>query len=73
MTAEQFVEQEYGDSFFNPEPEHVFDLMRKYARLMCDKQRQICADNVELEGDEGDEVWIDKLSILNSPYPEELL
>lgn len=54
----------------------IEDLLLKFAREMCDKQRQICADNVELEEDEEDEgceVWIDKLSILNSPYPEELL
>lgn len=69
MTAKQFVEQEYEDSFFNPEPEHVFDLMTKYARLMCDKQKQICADNAECTNNFFE---VDMWSIINSPYPEEL-
>lgn len=78
MTAKQFVEQEYEDSFFNPEPEHVFDLMTKYARLMCDKQKQICADNAKTKDDSDPLSYttyyvIDPETILNSPYPEELL
>lgn len=43
-----------------------------FARLMCDKQRAICAEYAEQEGDEGDELWIDQKSILNAPYPEEI-
>jgi len=43
-----------------------------FVRLMCDKQKEICAEYAEQEGDEGDELWIDKKSILNAPYPEEI-
>ena len=61
--------------------EEVRDIMRQYSILMCEKQREICAENVEMfeEGyynsnDDEDTRWaVDKDTIINSPLPEQLL
>lgn len=38
----------------------------EYARLMCDKQKEICAEYADLECTDVD---VDKNTILNAPYP----
>lgn len=79
MTAQEFIEQEYGDSYFNPDPDSIPYLMERYARLMCDKQRFICAESVRLDiipdkySLTGKRLTPCKESITNAPYPEELL
>jgi hypothetical protein len=76
----------------------LVDMMNKYAKKMCDKQKEICAKESKIRTrtfseDEGHDVsfwWnraehygyygdfinvydIDNYSILNAPYPEELI
>lgn len=51
------------------------DLFKKLAKQVCDKQKQICADNSRLiPVTEYGRTYndIDLKSIINSPYPEEL-
>ena len=62
----------------------VIDLINKYSRLMCNKQKEICLREGKITSDEPyewqqivDEVgkcpfYIDEDSILLSSYPEEL-
>lgn len=53
----------------------IEDLLLKFAKEMCDKQKQICADNSRLiPVTEYGRTYndIDLKSIINSPYPEEL-
>lgn len=45
--------------------------MKKHALLLCYKQKEICADNAQVEDYFGTN-YVDTKSILNSPYPEEL-
>lgn len=59
---------------------YVQSLFLDYARIMCEKQKEICAEEAELleEGffnrnDDPDYQWVvDRDSILNSPLPNEL-
>ncbi len=53
--------------------EDVIEAMKDYAIIMCEKQREICAENAELWYDESDNCRVDKELIINSPLPEELL
>lgn len=62
-----------GDVYYQDD---VIRVMKEYAKLCCDKQKQICADNADADCNILDypdvEVYVIKDSILNSPYPEEL-
>jgi hypothetical protein len=58
--------------------ERVEKWMKKYAKLMCEKQKEICAEEAKLkweyEGDgshDGKDI-VDIDSILNSPFPDEI-
>lgn len=58
--------------------EKIIQAMKEYARLMCDKQKNICADTAETKdihppGGYLSHMIIDEQSIQNAPYPEELL
>lgn len=55
-----------------PSKENIKDAMQKYARLMCDKQRQICYSQLKNCGGINENEF-DGDMFLNSPYPEELL
>jgi len=44
-----------------------------FAKLMCDKQKEICAENGTASIVNWDEPVVNELSILNAPYPDELL
>ena len=50
----------------------VLQAMNEYSVLMCEKQREICAENAELWYDESDNCRVDKELIIKSPLPEEL-
>ena len=56
----------------------VLQAMNEYSVLMCEKQREICAENAEGileyydEGPDDFNVIVNKESIINSPLPEEL-
>lgn len=58
----------WSQEFF---PHRIEKLLVSFAREMCDRQRRICAYNAKIGKDESD-VWVDKLSIINAHYPEEL-
>lgn len=67
------------------------NMMKKYAKYMCNKQCEICADNSEIEQEftlsfgeptkyvvketeiNNYRVSVNKNSILNAPYPDELI
>lgn len=71
MTAKEFTKQRGLYESIIPFSE-VIRLMEEYARLMCDKQKELCAvyadtTVVTLHN------TVDLNSILNTPYPEELL
>lgn len=70
MTAEEFIKGCEHDGSYVPVKE-VLRLMVEYARTMCDKQKEICAFNVDLADYYGS-ATIDTQSILNAPYPDEL-
>lgn len=57
--------------------EKIEKWMIKYAKLMCKKQKEICAEEAETKDDSPSLSYecyyvIDKDSILNSPFPKEL-
>lgn len=97
MTAEKFIKGCEHDGSYIPVNE-VLRLMKEYARLMCDKQKEICARNALIKQeyknnneevvmnsmqiyniDKYDsyyfdvEIYCDGQSILNAPYPDEIL
>lgn len=52
--------------------------MKEYARLMCDKQKEICSIEAETKDDSNPHSYesyyvVDRQSILNAPYPDELV
>lgn len=55
---------------------YVQSLFLDYARIMCEKQKEICAEEAMWEDEgslqEGTTIYIDKDSILNLPFPKEL-
>lgn len=55
----------------------ICDLLKEYAILMCQKQKEICAEEAETRdihpnGSYLSHMVIDNNSILNSPFPKEL-
>lgn len=77
MTAEKLLEGCGHDGSYIPVGE-VKKLMKEYAKLMCDKQKGICSEEVSFNADYyempyGAHCSIDILSITNASYPEELL
>jgi len=47
-------------------------LIREYAILMCQKQKEICAEEAEVSGGLDEGFRVDPDSILSSPLPKEL-
>lgn len=82
MTAERILEQHnlIDELGYNQRLE-IIECMKEFAIHCCEKQREICAENVEMfeEGyynsnDDEDTRWaVDKDTIINSPLPEQLL
>jgi hypothetical protein len=65
------------DDINDCELDELLNIMMEYAKLMCEKQKDICAEEAEtkdLSGPHQYEAYfvIDKDSILNSPLPKEL-
>lgn len=94
MTAEKFIKGCEHDGSYIPVNE-VLRLMKEYARLMCDKQKEICAKKAvtgayvklrrkgarykQLKDNEDFDMFnttqmykVEKNSILNAPYPNEI-
>lgn len=81
MTAKQFIESqrfttEEPFSYYN---QQWLDWMKEFARQMCDKQKEICYTHAlpYKEGAFGNyyyraDIKVEKESIINSPYPDEL-
>lgn len=70
MTAQEFIGN--AKIYFDPTQFNiVLNLMEGYSKHMCQKQREICAENAEVSY--GYSCIIDKYTIINSPLPEELL
>lgn len=84
MTPEEFLNQFCKPDDYNKLEEQLKDglwtnnvliYMRDYARLMCDKQKEICTNNANTKLiDSGWDIYnaVDESSILNAPYPDEL-
>lgn len=70
MTAQEFIKGCEHDGSYVPVRE-VLRLMNEWAKLMCDKQKEICKNYAQYEGSIY-ECAIDEQSILNAPYPDEL-
>lgn len=56
MTAEQIYQKwtneyhlEGNNGGIQKHKSYILQMMQEYAKLMCDKQRQICADNALME------------------------
>lgn len=77
MTPKNFIESkgfttEEPFSYFN---QQWLDWMKEYARLMCDKQKEICLKRtglIPIKGIIDTYLDVDRDCINNSPYPEEL-
>lgn len=56
--------------------DEILVVMKEYAKLMCQSQKNICAEEALCDdggsAQEGSWVSIDRNSILNSPFPREL-
>lgn len=57
----------------NKYKDEIIEMMKEYAKLMCEKQREICAESIE----DNSVCWnkdfpLHQDSIINSPLPEEL-
>lgn len=85
MTAED-IYQKYNDEFhlegnnggIQKHKSFILKMMNDFARLMCDKQKEICADDAETKdvypnGSYMSLMIINEDSILNAPYPPQLL
>lgn len=46
--------------------------MIKFARIMCQKQKEICAEEAKLNTGDYPSKGVNRKSILNSPFPKEL-
>ena len=78
MTVEEIIEE--IDNEFQKENgywlstaipiEFAAQVAIKFAKLKCQEQRQICADNANTYSDMGGYTFVDKNSILNAPAPE---
>jgi len=78
MTIEEFIVDCEHDGSYVPINE-VLRLMKEYAKHCCQLQRQICADNADVDytiikhddgGEDMIEVYVIKDSIFNAPEPE---
>lgn len=74
MTAQEFIKGCEHDGSYVPVKE-VLKLMEQWAKLMCDKQKEICLKRTGLvphKGLMGTYLDVDRECIINSPYPDEL-
>jgi hypothetical protein len=83
MTPEEIVTDllVYGIRDYQPDTlsnkkEQAIEAIKQYAKDMCDKQRYNCNENVEVETIDShgqDTCYVNSDSVLNAPYPSELL
>lgn len=50
----------------------IEDWMLEFAKIMCEKQKEICAEEAEVSGGLDEGFRVDPDSILSSPLPKEL-
>ena len=78
MTPQEFMIGCEHDGSYIPVNE-VIRLMTEYSRIMCDKQKEICFTHAlpYKQGGFGNyyyqsDIKVEKESVINAPYPEEL-
>ncbi len=78
MNFKEIIKQEWEKEFPNNECPYEDSLFLQYGKMVdriCVRVHnaaiQSCIENIELEGDEGDEVWINKDSILKLKINEQ--
>lgn len=80
MTAED-VYQKYNDEFhlegnnggIQKHKSYILKMMNEFARLMCDKQKDICAKEGSVEWERSQSINSLIKVVLNASYPPELL
>lgn len=81
MTAEQ-VYQKWNNEFhlegnnggIQKHKYYILQMMNEFGKIMCDKQKEICVDHAFAYREWGNPgIFVDKPSILNAPYPDEIL
>lgn len=85
MTAEQIYQKwtneyhlEGNNGGIQKHKFYILQMMQEYAKLMCDDQKKICLDNVRISTGfdwttETLNPYVIRESVMQSPYPEELL
>lgn len=83
MTADEFL-KDYGNDYIAGDyvPWEVIDMLKKYAKMKCKEQREICSRNAKLKvvevvvhegrffNDTEQYDMVDEDSIINSEEPE---
>lgn len=73
MTAEEWVNINWPAITNDANRDYFVNVMKEYARLCCDEQKQICSEEAETnEYYSQGTVYVNRDSILNSPYPTQL-
>ena len=82
MTAQQ-VYQKFNEQYYlegnnggiQKHKHYILQMMNEFSKLMCDKQKEICAHNAKVYSVGKLEPTYGKVNpdtILNAPYPDEL-
>lgn len=79
MNFKEIIKEEWERDFHKCEVDNyndsLFTMYEEMVKRICVRVHnaaiQSCIENIELEGDEGDEVWIDKDSILKLKINEQ--
>ena len=76
MTVEDILKKYLGKLPHKTKQNYYFDntveMLKEFAIYCCEKQREICAEQLDLDRINVSSDWTDKESIINSPLPEEL-
>ena len=77
MTPEEIIKQLKRYNIYDVQGanDKAIEAIKQYAREMCDKQKEICDDNLEVETIDShgqDCCFVNSESIINAPYPKEL-
>jgi hypothetical protein len=83
MTPEEIVKlvisemdiTDYHQFYYEKVEGKAIEAIKHYAKQMCDKQRYICNENLEVETIDRhgqDTCYVNSDSVLNAPYPSEL-
>jgi spore coat polysaccharide biosynthesis predicted glycosyltransferase SpsG len=70
MTAEEYIDKYGYGELVNYDLDSIINLMRDFARLKCEEQRELCAKEIKRNAVIFDILGINQETILNSPEPE---